>query len=229
MDVGRITRQEASMSDDATVSSQPTQRLELSERPSIDNDNRKPGIGREPGKGFDPFTCFPGCGCAQQARTSTDRIDRIRKLVEEGICDPDLFAADFVNRAPWDVATQRYTNDATAAFQGSRVFTDMRVSVEEAFADGDTVVVRWRLRGKWSGPLPFAPSIPPTGRQVEFTGTYFYRFAGNKVVETDGEFDVKAASKALLGGLNITCGSDACVDVVQALSRHLSSGGNERA
>jgi predicted ester cyclase len=199
------------MSDDAAVSSDGQQ-------------GKSPEVGeRQTGdKGF--LACFPGCGCVGTAPTPT-RAERIRRMIEEGTDDSPLFSPDFVNRTPWDLATRRHTNDEKAAFRADRVFSDMQMIVEEATEDGDTVVIRWRLRGKWTGPLPFAPGIPPTGRLVEFTGTYFYRFVGDMVVEKDGEFDVKAASKALLAGVNITCGSDDCVDVVQSLSRRPASGG----
>jgi len=167
--------------------------------------------------------CFPGCGCREEGAISTagnsvaDRVDRVRRVVE-GAEDPDLFSPNFVNRAPWDIATQHHTGDQTAAFRADEVFSDLNISVNEAFAARDTVVVRWTLRGNWSGPLPFAPTIPPTGNRVEFPGTYIFRFEGDKIVEKTGEFDIKAASKSLLGGLNITCGSEECIDVVQVLS-----------
>ena len=151
--------------------------------------------------------------------TPTDRVARIRRMVEEGVDDPDLFSPDFVNHAPWDIAVQRRENNSTATFDPYRVFSDLRVTVEEAAEEGNSVRVRWRMRGKWTGQLPFAPGIEPTGRDVDFTGTHFYRFAGDRIFEKDGEFDVKAAAKELLGGLSITCGSDDCLDVVQALSR----------
>jgi predicted ester cyclase len=192
------------MSDNAAFNNQETQLSKVSARPAEPS-----AFGH----------CFPGCGCQDAALLSTDRVGRIRRLIEEGADDPDLFAPNFVNRAPWDLATQRHSNDTSAAFHVDQVFSNIQMYVEDAFEDDDRVVVRWRLRGTWSGPLPFAPGIPPSGRPVEFTGTYFYRFVDEKIVEKDGEFDVKAASKALLGGLNITCGSDDCVDVVQVLSR----------
>jgi predicted ester cyclase len=151
--------------------------------------------------------------------TSMDRVARIRRMLEEGSDEHDLFSPDFVNRAPWDLAVQRRENSPAAKFDAERVFSDLRMTVEKAEEVEDTVIIHWRMHGKWSGALPFAPGIPPTGKEVEFTGTHVYRFSGNQIVEKDGEFDVKAASKALLGGLNITCGSEDCVDVVQALSR----------
>jgi predicted ester cyclase len=202
------------MSDDAVVSSD-------------DQEGQLPEAGELQMTDMSFLRCFPGCGCISAEPVAT-RVDRVRKLIEEGIDDPQLFSPDFVNRTPWDVATRRHTNDESAAFHADRVFSDLQMIVEEAAEDGDRVVVRWRLRGKWTGPLPFAPGIQPTGRPVEFTGTYIYRFIGDTIVEKDGEFDIKAASKALLAGVNITCGSDDCVDVVQSLSRRPASG-NETA
>lgn len=193
----------------------------MSDDAAISSDGQRgesPEVGEHQIGDKDFLSCHPGCGCLNDPPVVA-RVDRVRRLVEEGIADPQLFSPNFVNRTPWDLATRRHTNDEKAAFHANRVFSDMQMIVEEATEDGDTVVVRWRLRGKWSGPLPFAPGIQPTGRSVEFTGTYFYRFVGDMIVEKDGEFDVKAASKALLSGVNITCGSDDCVDVVQSLSR----------
>jgi predicted ester cyclase len=174
--------------------------------------------------------CFEGCGCLEEGAISTadksvaDRVNRVRRMVE-GADDPDLFSPHFVNRAPWDIATQQHSSDQTAAFRADKVFSDLNITVDEGFAAGDTVVVRWTLRGNWSGPLPFAPTIPPTGNRVEFPGTYIFRFEGDKIVEKTGEFDIKVASKALLGGLNITCGSEECIDVVQVLSSRPDNGG----
>jgi len=198
------------MSDDAAVTSDGQQ-------------GQSPGVGERQTGDMGFLHCFPGCGCIGSPPITT-RADRIRKLIEEGTDDSHLFSPDFVNRTPWDLATRRHTNDEKAGFHANRVFSDMQMIVEEATEDGDTVVARWRLRGKWTGPLPFAPGITPTGRPVEFTGTFFYRFVGDMVVEKDGEFDIKAASKALLAGVNITCGSDDCVDVVQSLSRRPAPG-----
>ncbi len=163
-------------------------------------------------------------------QASPDRVARIRRMLEDGFADPDLFSPAFVNRAPWDLAVQRRVQNTVATFDPYSVFSDLRVSVEDTTEEDDVVVVHWRMRGRWTGPLPFAPGIAPTGREVDFTGTHVYRFAGDKIIEKDGEFDVKAAAQGLLGGLSITCGTDDCLDVVQALSRSATvDKRNERA
>jgi predicted ester cyclase len=65
-------------------------------------------------------------------------------------------------------------------------FPDVRMTVEDGFAEGDKVVVRWTGRGAHTGELM---GIPPTGKQVTVTGIDVYRVAGGKLVERWGEFD----------------------------------------
>jgi len=65
-------------------------------------------------------------------------------------------------------------------------FPDTRMTVEDEFAQGDRVVIRWTARGTHTGELM---GIPPTGKQVTVTGIDVYRVAGGKLVERWGEFD----------------------------------------
>jgi steroid delta-isomerase-like uncharacterized protein len=63
---------------------------------------------------------------------------------------------------------------------------DVQVTVEDLIAEGDTAVARWSMRGTSRG--AFA-GIPPTGKQVEWTGITTYRVANGKIVEERGEED----------------------------------------
>ena len=59
-------------------------------------------------------------------------------------------------------------------------FPDLRVIVEEIVAEGDNVVIRWRVNGSHHGHgLGFAPS----GRAADFRGMTWLRFAGGRIVE----------------------------------------------
>src|SRR3712207_1147619 len=60
-------------------------------------------------------------------------------------------------------------------------FPDLHVTLEDLIAEGDKVVSRWRARGTHQGELL---GIPPTSRQVEFTGMRIQRISGGKLVET---------------------------------------------
>ncbi len=59
-------------------------------------------------------------------------------------------------------------------------FPDLRLTIEDLIAEGDTVAVRWSCRGTHRGDLA---GIAPTGRQITITGVSVARFAGDKMVE----------------------------------------------
>jgi steroid delta-isomerase-like uncharacterized protein len=59
-------------------------------------------------------------------------------------------------------------------------FPDLKIVVEDTAADGDCVVLRWRVQGTHGGGgLGFAAS----GKPVEFRGMTWQRFASGKLVE----------------------------------------------
>lgn len=59
-------------------------------------------------------------------------------------------------------------------------FTDLRLTVEDMIAEGETVVARWSCRGAHKGDLN---GIAPTGKQIAITGVSVVRFTGGKMVE----------------------------------------------
>jgi steroid delta-isomerase-like uncharacterized protein len=59
-------------------------------------------------------------------------------------------------------------------------FPDALCRIDEWVGEGDRLAVRWALWGTHQGDFR---GLAPTGRSVEFTACYFYRFDGGKVVE----------------------------------------------
>jgi steroid delta-isomerase-like uncharacterized protein len=59
-------------------------------------------------------------------------------------------------------------------------FHDLHMTVEDLFADGETVTARWTCRGNHKGELA---GIAPTGKQVAITGITIVRFANGKITE----------------------------------------------
>jgi len=59
-------------------------------------------------------------------------------------------------------------------------FPDLQTTIEDLIAEGDKVAVRQTWRGTHTGNFL---GIPPTGKQVVFTSTEFYRVAGGKLAE----------------------------------------------
>jgi steroid delta-isomerase-like uncharacterized protein len=59
-------------------------------------------------------------------------------------------------------------------------FPDLRLTVEDLFAEGETVVARWSCRGAHKGEFN---GIAPTGKQFAITGVTIARLASGKIVE----------------------------------------------
>ena len=59
-------------------------------------------------------------------------------------------------------------------------FPDLRVTLEDAIAEGEKVVSRWTAQGTHQGELM---GIAPTGSQVTFTGITIHRIEDGKIVE----------------------------------------------
>jgi steroid delta-isomerase-like uncharacterized protein len=59
-------------------------------------------------------------------------------------------------------------------------FPDLRLTVEDMIAEGETVVVRWSCRGTHKGDLG---GIAPTGKQFTISGVSIARFVNGKMVE----------------------------------------------
>jgi predicted ester cyclase len=57
---------------------------------------------------------------------------------------------------------------------------DARYEVDDLIAEGDRVVVRWRLLGTHEGSFQ---GIAPTGRPIELKGIAIYRVDGGKLME----------------------------------------------
>ncbi len=59
-------------------------------------------------------------------------------------------------------------------------FPDLRLTIEDIIAEGETVMARWSCRGTHKGDLS---GIAPTGKQVTISGVSIARFTGGKMVE----------------------------------------------
>jgi len=59
-------------------------------------------------------------------------------------------------------------------------FPDLRLTVEDIIAEGETVVARWSCRGTHKGDLN---GIAPTGKQFNVTGVSIARFTNGKMSE----------------------------------------------
>ena len=65
-------------------------------------------------------------------------------------------------------------------------FPDMRLTIDEILAEGETVVARWSCRGTHKGDLN---GIAPTGKQFNITGVSIARFTYGKMFEGHVNWD----------------------------------------
>lgn len=62
-----------------------------------------------------------------------------------------------------------------------RGFPDVVSTIEDLVAEGDRVAARWRARATH---LEEYVGVPPTGKEVEFTGISVYRIEGGRIAES---------------------------------------------
>lgn len=122
-----------------------------------------------------------------------------RMFEKEGGINEKLYAPNAVAHKSWSVAatpdrlrgTDRdAVKERDGRFDLSHLFSDVKVTIEDAFESGEKVAVRWRMKGIHSGDFACACGIvEATGRPVEFSGINIYRFSRNRIVESWGEVD----------------------------------------
>ena len=98
----------------------------------------------------------------------------------------EIFAPDSINHSPERTTASRGTESRKEGPTRWRTaFPDFRATVEDIFAEGDKVVVRWTVGGTHRGniEIPSVGTIPPTGKHVSFGGMDIYHFRGGKIVE----------------------------------------------
>ena len=69
---------------------------------------------------------------------------------------------------------------------------DFHVTLDDIFAEGDKVVVRWTVRGTHQGNIELGSmgiTVPPTGKQISFVGMDIFHFRGGKIVEAWRNWD----------------------------------------
>jgi predicted ester cyclase len=59
-------------------------------------------------------------------------------------------------------------------------FSGLRVTIDQQFTEGDYIATRTTIRGTHDGELM---GIPPSGKEVEFTGLTISRCEGGRIVE----------------------------------------------
>jgi predicted ester cyclase len=99
----------------------------------------------------------------------------------------ELTAANFVLHAPGPGMPPGVDGFKQVITVWRTAFPDGTMTLDELLSERDKVVARWTASGTQNGQY-FV--IPPTGKQVTWTGITIYRLAGGKIQEGWGELDM---------------------------------------
>jgi steroid delta-isomerase-like uncharacterized protein len=115
----------------------------------------------------------------------------IRRVIEEVYNRGDLALVDevaasdlIIHAGPQDIRGREGAKQYVAALRAG--FPDLRFTIEDQVAEGDTVVTRWTARGTHAGEFQ---GVPATGREIRITGTDIDRIVGGKVTECWAHLD----------------------------------------
>lgn len=96
---------------------------------------------------------------------------------EAGVRAPEFVAYAPVSLEPAPLDSESWTRFLAGFVEG---FPDLRLTVEDAVAEGDLVAQRIHFEGTHTGEFQ---GLPPTHRKVRFSGLELNRFVDGRVVE----------------------------------------------
>jgi len=115
-----------------------------------------------------------------------------RRLIDEVVNQGNLAAADalvspsYVYHGPGGLELRGPEGFKQLVTLYRTAFPDLRMTIDDIIAEGETVAMRWTGRGTHRGDLT---GIAPTGRLTTVTGIVFSRVVGGKIVEDFESFD----------------------------------------
>jgi steroid delta-isomerase-like uncharacterized protein len=98
----------------------------------------------------------------------------------------ELVAPTFIYREPTLGERRGLTGYKEIVHTYRTAFPDAKITVDEQFTDGNTVISRWTATGTHNGPLM---GIPPSGRHVSVQGLLITKLQNGMVVEEFECFD----------------------------------------
>lgn len=105
----------------------------------------------------------------------------------------ELFAPDFVRHDPGREI--HGTTENRQFIKGLRAaFPDLHFTVLDQVAEGDKIAVRYRFQGTHLGDFQ---GMPPTRKQVAYSGILIYRVANGRIAEQWTEIDLLGFLKQL--------------------------------
>lgn len=101
----------------------------------------------------------------------------------------EIYASDFQNHGLHRSVDLKADQEAVHAEK--KAFPDLRMTVQDAIAEGDKVAVLWTFRGTHTG--SGYEGLPPTGTRVEVRGITIWRIVHGRIVEEWSSFSETGA------------------------------------
>lgn len=124
----------------------------------------------------------------------------IRRLFEEAVNKGNLsvvdesLSNDYVYREPTVGERRGRAGSRELITMYRNAFPDIKITIDEQIAEGDTVVTRWTGTGTHRGELL---GVPPTGKTVSVKGVLVSRIVNGKVVEENELYDALGMMRQL--------------------------------
>jgi predicted ester cyclase len=114
----------------------------------------------------------------------------------DNVAEADVRGPDYIAHAPASLEPAPLDSDAWTRFLSGFVegFPDLRITVEDAVAEGDLVAQRVHFAGTHTGEFQ---GLPPTRKKVEFSGLELNRFVDGRVAEHWFQLDALALLQQL--------------------------------
>ena len=116
----------------------------------------------------------------------------VRRLIEEtvnkgnfGVVD-ELVSTDYLYREPTAGEKRGRAGYKELIAMYRNAFPDLKLTIDEQIAEGNTVVTRWTAQGTHRGEL-FGTA--PTGKQVRVQGIIVSRISNGKLTEDNEVYD----------------------------------------
>jgi steroid delta-isomerase-like uncharacterized protein len=114
----------------------------------------------------------------------------VRRFYEEGVHNPALFdellAPTYVLHLPGSPPIAGIEGAKQLMTAYTSAFPDLQLTTEDLVAEGDRVAIRNTWHGTHQGVFQ---GLPPTGKQVAFTGSDFFRVVSGKIAEQWADLD----------------------------------------
>jgi steroid delta-isomerase-like uncharacterized protein len=117
----------------------------------------------------------------------------VRRCIEEAVNKgnfnvvDELVSPDYIYREPTVGEKRGRAGYRELITMYRNAFADLKLTIDEQIAEGNTVITRWTAQGTHRGELM---GVAPTGKHVRVQGMIATRIVNGKVTEEDEVYDV---------------------------------------